>query len=76
MTKGKEPTVRSRFRVGAIAVHPDEYVIIRDGQVIDIARLTMDLLVELSEAGFGATPVSQRYRLRLTQGLNALNIAH
>jgi eukaryotic-like serine/threonine-protein kinase len=50
MAKGKEPTDRSRFRIGAIAVHPDRNVIIRDGEEIDLARLTMDLLVELSEA--------------------------
>lgn len=62
MAKGKEPTVRSRFRIGAIAVHPDRNVIIRDGEEIDLARLTMGLLVALAEENGKA--VSRNYLLK------------
>lgn len=41
---------RSRFRIGAIEVHPDRYVVIRDGVEINLAPRTMDLLVELADA--------------------------
>lgn len=40
---------RSRFRIGDIAVHPDRCAIIRDGEDIHLAELTMSLLVYLAE---------------------------
>jgi eukaryotic-like serine/threonine-protein kinase len=40
---------RSRFRIADIAVHPDRCIIIRNKEEIDLAPLTMDLLVDLAE---------------------------
>lgn len=48
---------RSSFRIGDIVVHPDRYVIIREGVEVSLAPKTMDLLVELAEAN--GKPVSR-----------------